>query len=60
VYGGFAMILIFTTGIPFVLVACLELCVVEREREDRERDREWKEVKKNEEDEKKKKREGEE
>jgi hypothetical protein len=51
------MILVFTTGhyIPFVLVACLELCVLEREGRRGERQRMERESEKNREDEKNKK-----
>ena len=51
------MILVFTTGhcIPFVLIACLELCVLEREGRQGERQRMERESEKNGEDEKNKK-----
>ena len=51
------MILVFTTGhcIPFVLVACLELCVLEREGRWGETQRMERESEKNGEDEKNKK-----
>ena len=56
-YGGFAMILVFSMGhcIPFVLIACLELCVLEGEGRRGERQRMERESEKNGEDEKNKK-----